>query len=161
MKRHSNLFAVQACGVVTCPPLPLPSLHRVGGEAPSVPARSYTGLQRTCNQIKHTLHSAQNASIFHDAFLSSFTSLDPTMHASSVLMLCPVWFGWGTFRERLTRGVLCDKCRSLTASSWHQWHRITCPQGSLSSPVSFQKGYRRAALPLLIRNSLHIAVTTV
>lgn len=97
MERHSNLFAVQACGVVSCPPLPLPSLHRVGGEAPSVPARSYTGLQRTCNQIKHTLHSAQNASIFHEALLSSFASLNPTTHVTSVLMLCPVWFRWGTF----------------------------------------------------------------
>lgn len=70
MERHSNLFTVQACGVVNAPPFPLPSLHRVGGESPSLPARSYTGLQRTCNQIKHMLHLAQNVSIFHEVFLS-------------------------------------------------------------------------------------------
>lgn len=160
MERHSNLFVVQACGVMSGPPLPLPFLHRVGGEAPSLLARSDTGLQRTCNQIKHTLHLTQNASIFYEVFLSSQTSLNPTTHVTSVLMMwsCVVWVGrillkarTGTFELQMQ----VSNCKQLA------WHGITWPQGSLSPTVSFQKGYHRAALSLLIRNSLHIAVTTV
>lgn len=96
-KKGKALQPVRSAGL-RCgkwPPLPLPSLHRVGGEASSLPAQSYTGLQRTCNQIKHTLHSGHNASTFHEVFLSSQTSLNPTTRATSVLMTCAVRFGWG------------------------------------------------------------------
>lgn len=122
LKLHKNGKALQpVCSAGVCcvewPPLPLPSLHRVGGEAPSLLAQSYTGLQRTCNQIKHTLHMAQNASIFHEMFLSIQTSLNQTTHnlcAKDVSYV--IWVGHVLLKARTASAVLWTRvfnCKQL------------------------------------------------
>lgn len=167
---HKNGNALQPVGgaglrCAEWPPLPLPALHRVGGEAPSLPARSYTGLQRTCNQIKHTLHSTQNASIFWAPGLYRVTRPRVRPHRWWRCVLCGLGDflvllkarRWSFWKGKKESAVILVK--SFTVSSWHVMESHRMPPKA--SRLSFQKGYRRAALSLLIRNSLHIAVTTV